>query len=46
MSKGPNLIPNLVEILIKFRRWHVALVADIQKAFLQIGVRKKDQDVH
>jgi hypothetical protein len=46
MDKGPNLIPNLVEILIKFRRWPVALVADIQKAFLQIGVRKSDQDVH
>ena len=46
MDKGPNLIPNLVAVLIKFRKWPVALVADIQKAFLQIAVRKQDQDVH
>jgi hypothetical protein len=43
---GPNLIPSLIEILIRFRRWRIALAADIQKAFLQIGVRKEDQDVH
>jgi hypothetical protein len=46
MEKGPNLIPNLCQILIRFRRWPVALVADIRKAFLQILVRKEDRDVH
>ena len=46
METGPCLIPNLVEILIRFRRWPVALSADIQKAFLQIRVRQEDQDVH
>jgi len=46
METGPNLLPNLVEILLRYRRWPVALVADIQKAFLQISVRPEDRDVH
>ena len=46
LEPGPSLFPNLVEILIRFRRWRVALTADITKAFLQIGVRPEDQDVH
>jgi hypothetical protein len=46
METGPNLLPNLVEILLRFRRWPVALVADIQKAFLQIVVKPEDRDVH
>ncbi|XP_068245362.1 uncharacterized protein [Palaemon carinicauda] len=43
---GPSLNPDLVGVLIKFRRWKVALTADITKAFLQIKVRREDQDVH
>jgi hypothetical protein len=46
LETGPCLFPNLVETLIRFRRWPVALAADITKAFLQIKVRKEDQDVH
>ena len=46
METGPNLVPSLVEILCRFRRWPVAVVADVRKAFLQICVRKEDQDVH
>ena len=46
METGPNLLPNLVEIMIRFRRWPIALVADIKKAFLQIAVRKEDVDYH
>lgn len=46
METGPNLLPNLVEILVRYRKWPVALVADIQKAFLQISVRPEDRDVH
>ncbi|XP_066958819.1 uncharacterized protein [Macrobrachium rosenbergii] len=43
---GPSLNPDLVEVLIRFRRWKVALTADITKAFLQIKVLREDQDVH
>ena len=46
LETGPSLIPNLAEILIRFRRHKVAMIADITKAFLQIQVRKEDQDVH
>ena len=46
LESGPSLIPDLVEILVRFRRWNIALTADIAKAFLQIGVQRPDQDVH
>lgn len=43
---GPSLNPCLVDVLLRFRRWSVALTADISKAFLQIKVRPEDRDVH
>ena len=46
METGPNLLPNLIDILVRFRRWPVALASDIQKAFLQISVKREDRDVH
>lgn len=46
METGPSLVPNLPAILMRFRRWKVALSADITKAFLQIQVRREDRDVH
>ena len=46
LETGPCLLPNLVEVLIRFRRWKVALIADVKKAFLQIRVQKPDQDIH
>jgi len=46
VETGPNMIPSLVEILLRFRRWPIAIVADIQKAFLQISVTPVDRDVH
>ena len=45
-NTGPSLIPNLPGILMRFRRWKVALSADVTKAFHQIQVRREDQDVH
>ncbi|XP_037775537.1 uncharacterized protein LOC119572501 [Penaeus monodon] len=46
LESGPSLNPDLVKVLIRFRRWKVALTADITKAFLQICVQQKDRDVH
>ncbi|XP_068229312.1 LOW QUALITY PROTEIN: uncharacterized protein [Palaemon carinicauda] len=46
LSSGPSLNPDLVEVLIRFRRWPIAVTADIRKAFLQISVQEKDRDVH
>ena len=46
VETSPNLLPNIVEILVRFRRWLIGLSADITKAFLQIEVQRSDQDVH
>ena len=46
MNSGPNLLPLLPEVLIRFRRWRYAYLADITKAFLQVGVQEQDQNVH
>lgn len=46
MDTGPNLLPLLSDILIRFRRNKIALTADIEKAFLQVGVKPEDRDVH
>ena len=40
---GPCLLPKLFSLLIKFRAYPVAVVADIQQAFLQICVQKEHQ---
>ena len=46
LEVGPCLIPSLIEILLRFRRWRFAVAADIAKAFLQIQLRREDRDVH
>ena len=46
LETGPSLLSNLTEILIRFRRWRVAIIADIEKAFLQIEVNEQDCNVH
>jgi hypothetical protein len=40
----PNLLPDLAKILINFRTYPVVVVADIEKAFLQIRLDDADQD--
>lgn len=54
-SKGPSLNDRLyahpkfnqhiLDILLRFRSYHTALVADIEKAFLMISMAKRDWDV-
>ena len=44
LQTGPNLIPKLLDILVKFRLHPIALVADIEKAFLMIGIAEEDRD--
>lgn len=41
---GPNLNPNLLDVLIKFRLHQIAFTADITKAFLQVALAEKDKD--
>ena len=41
---GPNFIPKLFDIFVKFRSYPIALTADIEKAFLMIGMPTEDRD--
>ena len=45
LKTGPNLIPKLFNALIKFRWYLVTLTADIEKAFLMIGIVPCDRDM-
>ena len=44
MNEVPIIFPNIVGILLKFRLYPFALVGDIKKAFLQIGLSELDRD--
>ena len=44
LETGGNYMPLLFEILIRFRTKPIALTADIEKAFLQIGINESDRD--
>ena len=44
LHKGPSLNPLLFDILLRFREKRVALIGDIEKAFLNIEVDKRDRD--
>ena len=44
LHTGPSLNPLLFQILVRFRENRVALVGDIEKAFLNIAVDEKDRD--
>ena len=45
LKTGPNLIPKLFDVLIRFRRHFMALTAGIEKAFLMISISPEDRDV-
>ena len=44
LHRGPVLLPDLVGMLLRFRLHAIVLVADVEKAFLQIGVLPEDRD--
>lgn len=43
LEKGPNLVPNLFDIVVKFWGYPIAVVADIEKAFHQIQINPEDR---
>ena len=45
LYRGPVILENLCGLLIRFRSHAIGLVADIEKAFLQIGLQPSDRDV-
>ena len=42
---GPNYIPQLVDVLARFRWNRIAISADIEKAFLVISVQESHRDM-
>ena len=46
LYKGPKFQQLILNILIRFRAYKVAHIADVEKAFLNIAVDEKDRDVH
>ena len=44
LHTGPSLNPLLFNILVRFRENKIALVGDIEKAFLNVAVDEKDRD--
>ena len=42
---GPTMLKDLIGILLRFRLNRIAIVADIEKAFLQIGLSEDAKDV-
>ena len=44
LENGPNFIPPLYDVLVKFRCRAVGIIADVEKAFHQIEIRKSNRD--
>ena len=45
MHRGPVILEDLCSLLLRFRTKNVAVVADIEKAFLQISLQPESRDV-
>ena len=40
LHRGPVILPDLCGILIRFRIYPIVVLADIEKAFLQVGITR------
>ena len=45
LHRGPVILEDLCGLLIRFRTKKIGMIADIEKAFLQIGIHDTDRDV-
>ena len=45
LSPGPSLNPDILKMLIQFRSHKIAVIGDMAKAFLQVGLAPEDRDV-
>ena len=44
LYSGPSLNEQVMDLLMRFHCHHVALVSDVEKAFLMVSVEEKDRD--
>ena len=45
LHQGPVILPDLCGLLIRFRTYPIVVLADIEKAFLQVGIQDAERDV-
>ncbi|XP_063362896.1 uncharacterized protein LOC134651724 [Cydia amplana] len=45
LYRGPNMLEDLTGLVLKFRIGKIAITADVEKAFLQVGLQEEDRDV-
>lgn len=45
MYVGPSMLEDLTALLLKFRTKAIGIIADVEKAFLQVGLQTEDRDV-
>ena len=45
LHRGPKFEQRILDILLRFRTYPVALTADLEKAFLMVSVSEEDRDV-
>jgi len=38
-------VPDMCGMLLRFRTYYIAILADIEKAFLQIGIQEHERDI-
>uniref|UniRef100_A0A914W323 Peptidase aspartic putative domain-containing protein n=1 Tax=Plectus sambesii TaxID=2011161 RepID=A0A914W323_9BILA len=43
LYRGPLLLPDLCGMLMRFRTYEIAIMADVEKAFLQLGLEEADR---
>jgi hypothetical protein len=45
LEMGPNLLPEILATLFRFRLYPVGIIGDISQAFLQLSLDKNDRDL-
>ena len=45
LYQGPITLPNMCGVLIRFSMYFIAILADIEKAFLRIGIQQNERDI-
>jgi hypothetical protein len=45
LEMGPNLLPEILKTLLRFRLYPVGIIGDIGQAFLQLSLHKRDRDL-
>lgn len=45
LYKGPSLLEDLTALILTFRIYKIGITADVERAFLQVGLQEEDREV-